>query len=97
MTKRRPIVEVRKRGLFRRNPEEILISEEGRAEHLATVRTAELIPEEQALRSALAQFAAVVGWPEARCWLAARAHEAPARTLNRGRLAAEALFEGRVP
>lgn len=86
MTRRRPIVEKR-RGLFRKTPEALLIEAEDGDAYAATLR----LPEEVALRSALNAFAAVVGWPDARNWCAARAHEKPTANGS-ARQAAEALF-----
>jgi len=92
MRKARPIVEKR-RGLFRKTPEALLIEAEDGDAYAATLR----LPEEVALRSALAAFAAVVGWPEARCWCAARAHEKPKGAVKPALAAGHALFERREP
>lgn len=97
MTTKRPIV-VRLTGAHRKSPERLLIEAEDAAERIAAHRVARVTPEEEDLRAALVRFAAVVGWPTARSWLAARAHEpTPAAGATRkARRAAEALFKGRA-
>ena len=75
---KRPVVIHRRASGFRRNPEAILISDEEAMERIEAHRADRVIPEEVALRSALAAYAAVVGWSDAKGWRAARAHEAPA-------------------
>lgn len=91
---KRPIVIHRRASGFRRNPEAILIADEGAAERISAMREERACPEEVALRSALNAFAAVVGWPTAKGWLAARAHEGSGRpaTTSRARVAAERAF-----
>ena len=91
---KRPIVIHRRESGFRRNPEAILIADEEAAERISALREDRACPEEVALRSALNAFAAVVGWPTAKGWLAARAHEGAGKPANtsRARVAAERAF-----
>ena len=91
---KRPIVIHRRDSGFRRNPEAILIADEEAAERISALREERACPEEVALRSALAAYAAVVGWPTAKGWLAARAHEGSGKpaTTSRARVAAERAF-----
>lgn len=90
---KRPIIHRRESG-YRRNPEAILIADEEARERIAALREERACPEEVALRSAIAAFARVVGWPTAKIWLAARAHEGPAiaRGSSHARQAADRAF-----
>lgn len=93
----RPLVIERKSQGFRRTPEAILIGDEEARDRIDAARAERIIPEEVALRTALDRFAAVVGWPEARGWLAARAHEvmrggSKRSGMSRARAEAEAIF-----
>ena len=92
--KKRPIVIERRPSGYRRTPEAILISDEEAAERITALREERACPEEVALRSALNAFAAVVGWPTAKGWLAARAHEGSAkpRGVSPARARAERAF-----
>jgi len=95
---RRPFVIERRPSGYRRTPEAILIADEEAQERISEFRAERVIPEEIALRSALTAYAAVVGWPEARCWLAAKAHESWRRETSKTDLKAKAdvlLFGGK--
>jgi len=94
---KRPFTIERRPSGYRRTPEAILIADEEAQERISEFRAERVIPEEIALRSALTAYAAVVGWPEARCWLAAKAHESWRRETSKTDLKAKAdvlLFGG---
>lgn len=95
---KRPFTIERRPSGYRRTPEAILIADEEAQERISEFRAERVIPEEIALRSALTAYAAVVGWPEARCWLAAKAHESWRRVTAKTDLKAQAdvlLFGGK--
>lgn len=95
---KRPFTIERRPSGYRRTPEAILIADEKAQERISEFRAERVIPEEIALRSALTAYAAVVGWPEARCWLAAKAHESWRRETSKTDLKAKAdvlLFGGK--
>lgn len=93
---RRPVVVVKTRGLFRRTPEQILIDQEEGDLRLGAARAERACPEEVALIAALETFAAAVGWPTARTWLAARSHEKPDAAKRVNLAVADRSFRRRV-
>ena len=95
---RRPFVIERRPSGYRRTPEAILIAEEEARDRIEAIREERACPEEIALRDALKAFARVVGWPTAKTWLAARAHESWRHEAPKADLKAKAdvlLFGGR--
>lgn len=80
------------RGLYRKTPERILIDEEDGRAYATDARAGRLCPEREALITAIAAYAAVVGWPDAKSFLAARAHFDPTTLKRRDPSAAAALF-----
>lgn len=90
---RRPIVERRRRGLFRHDPERILINEEERADYLATMKAAQRCPTLEAIRTALHAHAEVVGWDDAILSTAALLRQSPWPAKPDARRAGEALFK----
>ncbi len=95
---KRPFTIERRPSGYRRTPEAILIADEEAQERISEFRAERVIPEEIALRDALKAFARVVGWPTAKTWLAARAHESWRHEAPKADLKAKAdvlLFGGR--
>ena len=93
--KRQPVVE--RRGLFRRNPEQILLADEdaqGRRDREALERERQSETELD-LERAIGAYAAERGWASVACWLAARARRIDAG-VPPARVIAEGAFRRRV-